>query len=364
MEKKIEIIDVLRGFAALTVAFLHAREIAWSGIKASWLANGLTFNPVVLLGYMTTPIVWGSIGVPIFFVLSGYCIHRSHALRLQKNPTYKIDSKDYLKRRFFRIYPILIAALIFTYLIDLASHHYAPENPRLGMHDAWTFFVNVAALQGVAGNTFGSNGALWTLSIEIQLYVFYLLLFPFRRRYGIGATVVLASAITFISSILADPQKTSYFAPYLISWCIGAYIAEPRSAIDLKRYSQRRSILASFFLIGMGCVIYFKSSHVAFILWSLGFGVILPVLLSKNWEKRILARMLAVIGNFSYSLYIIHVPVLVFLSSYFFKGEKPDSILYSFLFLLVTVVAGYLFYLAAERPAIEFLKRLSKPSRA
>lgn len=364
MEKKIEIIDVLRGFAALTVAFLHAREIAWSGIKASWLANGLTFNPIVILGYITAPVVWGSIGVPIFFVLSGYCIHRSHALRLQKNPNYKIDSKDYLKRRFFRIYPILIAALIFTYLIDLATHHYAPENPRLGTHDAWTFLVNVMALQGVAGNTFGSNGALWTLSIEIQLYVFYLLLFPFRRRYGIGATIILASAITFISSIFAGLNKTSYFAPYLISWCIGAYIAEPRSAVYPARYSQGRLILVSFFLIGMGCVSYFKFSHVAFISWSLGFGVILPVLLSKNWEEINLARMLSVIGNFSYSLYIIHVPVLIFLSSYFFRGEKPDSILYSFLFLLVTVVAGYLFYLAVERPAIGFLKKLSKRSHA
>lgn len=364
MEKKIEIIDVLRGFAALVVTFLHAREVAWSGIKAAWTANGLTLDPLVLMGYMTAPVVWGSIGVPIFFVLSGYCIHRSHALRFKNDPFYRIDPKDYLKKRFFRIYPILIAALVFTYFIDLASYHFAPGNPRLGEHDTWTFLANFFALQGVLSNAFGSNGPLWTLSIEIQLYVFYLLLFPFRKRYGIGATVILVLAITFISAAIANPEKTTYFAPYLISWCIGAYVAEFRPPSGWMRHFRARLVFLSFFFLGLGCVSYFKISYIAFILWSLGFGILLPVLLSEHWKSNILARTLSGVGNFSYSLYIIHVPVIVFLSSYFFSGEKSDSILLTISFFLIAIMAGYLFYLAVERPAISFLRKLSTRSFA
>jgi len=359
MNRKIEIIDVLRGLAALVVVFLHAREIAWVGIRASWQANGLTLNPSVILGYVTAPVVWGSIGVPIFFVLSGYCIHRSHALRLQADPQYDIDRRDYLRRRFFRIYPILLAALVLTYLLDAATRHYAPDHPKLGLDDPFTFLVNLSALQGILAPTFGSNGPLWTLSIEIQLYVFYLLLFPFRKRYGIPATALVALVITFVSANLSKTGPTDYFAPYLISWCIGAYLAEPGALAKWTVHFRNRLKLSSVVLIGLGCAVFSRSSYTAFILWSLGFGLCLPVLLSKEWKDTVLLKALSGIGNFSYSLYIVHVPVIVFLSAYFFAGNKPESVIFSIFCVLASIVASYLFYLAVERPAIVFLKRRS-----
>ena len=359
MNRKIEIIDVLRGLAALMVVFLHAREIAWVGIKASWQANGLTLDPSVILGYATAPVLWGSIGVPIFFVLSGYCIHRSHALRLQANPLYDIDSTDYLKRRFFRIYPILVAALVLTYLLDMASQYYAPDHPKLGQHDPWTFFVNLAALEGILATTYGSNGPLWTLSIEIQLYLFYLLLFPFRKRYGINATAFLAIVITFVSANLSRTGPTDYFAPYLICWCIGAYMAEPGALATWTRLFRNRLKISSLVLIALGCAVFSRSSYTSFMLWSAGFGLCLPVLLSRDWKATMPMKALSAIGNFSYSLYIIHVPVIVFLSAYFFMGSKPDSVMFSVLFVLLAIAASYLFYLAVERPAVGFLKRRS-----
>src|ERR1700722_14192525 len=77
MRSNLSDIDVFRGIAALIVAAMHTREITWVGMREFW--HPAQTAPNVILGYVTFPMVWGSIGVPIFFVLSGYCIHRSQA---------------------------------------------------------------------------------------------------------------------------------------------------------------------------------------------------------------------------------------------------------------------------------------------
>ena len=96
-------IDAMRGMAALLVAYFHCRQVAWVGLHHFHQAMGFSLEPSVLLGYLTAPIAWGSAGVSIFFVVSGYCIHRSPAARLAADPSYRLDAPIFWARRFARI---------------------------------------------------------------------------------------------------------------------------------------------------------------------------------------------------------------------------------------------------------------------
>ncbi|MDE2110382.1 MAG: acyltransferase [Alphaproteobacteria bacterium] len=141
-------IDVFRGVAAPMVAAFHAREITWIGIREFWKLHGLHAAPDVILGYMTFPLVWGSIGVPVFFVLSGYCIHRSQAFARARVGQFQLSSTNFLARRFLRIYPVLVGALFLTLLCDWACRRYFPNSYKLRDTGAEAFLVNLLSLQG------------------------------------------------------------------------------------------------------------------------------------------------------------------------------------------------------------------------
>ncbi len=88
-------VEAMRGVAAMIVAYFHGRVIAWVGIHQFASTHGLTWSLDSVLAYVTIPMVWGSIGVPVFFVISGYCIHRNHAAKHARDPHYRLDARDF-----------------------------------------------------------------------------------------------------------------------------------------------------------------------------------------------------------------------------------------------------------------------------
>ena len=69
---KEHVIDAMRGFAALLVAYFHCRQVEWVGMQSFHHVVGKSFDLNTIVAYLTLPIAWGSAGVPIFFVISGY----------------------------------------------------------------------------------------------------------------------------------------------------------------------------------------------------------------------------------------------------------------------------------------------------
>jgi len=197
---KEHVIDAMRGFAALLVAYFHCRQVAWVGMQSFHQSVGHALNFSSIAAYLTFPIAWGSAGVPIFFVISGYCIHRGAALRLAQNPGYQLDTVNFWARRFARIYPVLLAALLLTFALDWISFQLPPVNHKLREIGLQAFLVNLFSLQGVAGKTYGSNGALWTLSLEVQFYVIYPLLFALRRRIGMTPVLAIVALVNVVSA--------------------------------------------------------------------------------------------------------------------------------------------------------------------
>src|ERR1700754_2010805 len=139
---KEHVIDAMRGFAALLVAYFHCRQVEWVGMQAFHQSVGHAFSLNSIAAYLTFPIAWGSAGVPIFFVISGYCIHRGGALRLARDPGYRLDAGTFWMRRFARIYPVLLAALLFTLALDSISLQLLPASHKVRDIGLLPFLVN------------------------------------------------------------------------------------------------------------------------------------------------------------------------------------------------------------------------------
>ncbi len=130
---KEHVIDAMRGFAALLVAYFHCRQVEWVGMQSFHHVVGKSFDLNTIVAYLTLPIAWGSAGVPIFFVISGYCIHRGAAQRLANDSAYRLDAMNFWARRFARIYPVLFAALLLTLALDWASLQFPPSITRFSI---------------------------------------------------------------------------------------------------------------------------------------------------------------------------------------------------------------------------------------
>jgi len=161
-------LDGLRGVLALTVCFTHA----WAAIIAPWLGG---FN--LLHGMFSIP---ARLAVVSFFVLSGYAICVSVQQNIKKYSEFSLY--DWGLNRVLRIYPPLIVSVVIcllliqiTQLIDYESVTPYPLARGVFNYDMDVVLKSLISI-GFEGRLTGSvysgfNGPMWSLAIEMQLYV-------------------------------------------------------------------------------------------------------------------------------------------------------------------------------------------------
>ena len=153
-------IDILRGFAASMVFFYH---------------YGVSFMLNKLFKFDLTEIfsmIGALYAVPLFFLISGFCIHLSQLKQNSISGTQKLALVPYLKRRFWRIYPTYLIILLFACAVS------AIGGEKVSVTD---FLVHVILFQGFSIKYFNSiNLVLWTISVEILFYLLYPIWYFFR----------------------------------------------------------------------------------------------------------------------------------------------------------------------------------------
>jgi len=363
---RLDTIDALRGLAAVAVLLYHSREVLWIGIRETYNQYGFGLNLNGWLGYATIPFNYGYLGVTLFFILSGYCIHRRGAktLTAPEEKDRDLNWWTFAKRRFIRIYPTYVAALIFAATVDywLLDRSLA-QSTTIDL--SWpTFFINLISLQGYLAPQYSSNGVFWTLAIEMHLYAAYPILFYLSKRFGPEAVL----CITFITSLtygLLDSFigldagfvfrsiRGPVFLPYWFTWALGFYIAEIEAKRTSVRWSQNwlKIVVASIFtsiLIG-----FFKATLVSEIFASIALACIFERLLrvkSFGVATTYAITALAWIGTFSYTLYAFHSPMLKIADAII--GHRFVSIIPVFFVSAIIVICSWLMFFAIERWSI------------
>jgi peptidoglycan/LPS O-acetylase OafA/YrhL len=305
-------LDVLRAVAILAVLGLH---FVTYGMKIHAPGNGndlfvdYSYWPLHDF-YLLTPLTLGGIGVGLFFLLSGFCIHYSF---LQRPASF--STVDFYWRRFLRIYPAYLVAM--TAFILLAwNFHYEPFGPVTSTQIISHLFL----IHDLSRNTiYGISGAFWSLAVEFQFYLIYPLLLMGRRRFKLQGCFIGALAINVICQIavcLSKPDVTNihgflWSLPFTSwwSWILGACVAE--AYVTGNSVFERRTLIAflSFILWIFACV--FRPLEGNNALFGCVFcGVVMEAYLA--WPKPLMRveRLLIPVGLFSYSLYLWHHPLM------------------------------------------------------
>jgi len=356
-------IDALRGIAALGVVLYHAVHQTGGAVP-----HNLFQYPVRLIQLLSS---FGYIGVFLFFVISGFCIHLQWAKARAAGKDHQINFVAFWKRRLRRLYPpYLIALGIFLALTAVTA----------GI-DVTHFFVydvvmHLLMLHNIDPQTcYSINGVFWTLAIEEQLYLAYFLLLFLRIRWGWGPTLLICffarlgwfglSHLVWLKTGIGVPVPEAA-ASHWFTWALGAIAVEAAFGL-VKIPKWCRSLWLGAIAIIVGAVIsealpnMQKDTFVHTTGWLLmhpiwGFGFFVVVNRFVHAEKsygevrkpRLIAGF-AAIGVFSYSLYLTHE--LVIMQSWWFVFKGLPAMVNTFVVVTpATIIFAWLFFLFCEKP--------------
>ncbi len=354
-------LDALRGIAALTVFAEHCVD----SIDSNVLATDPTLN---LLGRTPVRILWsGYEAVIFFFVLSGLVLAGSI---YRASPSYP----QYLVRRALRIYPVAWLAVGLAVLCDAALGGRSVRGMSDWFNGIWSsppelpLFLQHLALVGQYRDG-AYDPPVWSLIQEMRISI----LLPFLavmvarqplRRVLLGGIVVSALSGLFMSSSGAY-AGVGFFA---IVFLIGCLLARHQQAVvaQLSRISAPATI-------GLLILALALQSHRYLLLnltpiWSpalgtwlvaLGSAIVIALVLSHPARLGFLERQpFRLLGQISYSFYLLHLIVLVALI-HMLAGHLALPLVWAAA-LPVSVGLSVLSYRLVETPCIVLGRRLTR----
>ncbi len=333
---------------------------------------GSTVSP--LLSFITA----GHTGVTLFFVLSAFLLSRPFLE--EKQSGRRVQLPNFYRRRALRIMPLYATAVVVSVLLCF-------DNPGILLDGLSSlFFVN--AFTGASQSLMPYSAVWWSLATEIQFYlVLPMLGLCLRSRTGrwVGAAALVAWAIAY-GVMVADPSLTSWTMRVNLSLSllgrVPAFLFGIAASWLVSRHGERLRTIAQnspwlrnggsdlilfAVLFALGLLLRevtlrgFFPSELNWPLWHLaesglwGAVIILVLLLPLRIKPLISNRPLATLGLLSYSLYLIHQPLLQYV---IWTLQGNGFALHIDLMLrLATFIAAFLLCITLSAMTYRFIER-------
>jgi len=362
-------LDLWRGAACLLVVLFHAGGVAFLTAEAK---GGPGVDPAGLL-LRATRIGW--VGVPFFFVISGYAITATaDTFRRRSSGTL-----TYFRRRIRRIYPPYWAMLglqvAIVFAVDVALSPHLLTSSIAPIAQPWTltpgqWLGNLTLTESWRATVLPLRsdqqyilGQAWTLCYEEQFYLvtgLSLLLRPqwfFRLAAGVTAVTLLGQAAGLrVPGLFLDGYWLAFAAGILVYWQVN--------------YGTSRSAMATWLLLGaivVDAVVGLpEGTDLARDVAAAGLFA-MALLAGHRFDDRLAnaraLRPLAFAGTICYSLYLSHAVIVRSLSQWLQDAGLTSDLATVVVVVPVSVAAavavGWAFHVLVER---HFLNRPASPS--
>jgi len=361
------------------------------------IAHGFYFlvleqNNELITPYNSPIVGLSTIGMTLFFSLSGFVIHYNYAASLARPG----GRRRFAVARFARLYPLFF--LVFAIETFFAFRHpdlkldlISPLPLYLSFTESWWFWSFGARVATDAYNN--TAGLMWSLSVEAFFYLVYIPLAPWLRRLSGSTLLIVGVAVaafaawstsaaihhttelnTLALRYTGNPQTAGQFthwltfnSPYfrLPEFLLGALAAQYAMTSTL-RDTTARIVCVVAFAIFVPAYLYSNVSLLPIcggITTCLAFTfalVLASTATSRHWLARALSsRWMVLGGEASYSLYLLQYWVMHELGHRLADGWPTAIRLLIFLALLpVAFIFALLSYRLFERPAMKIVRRL------
>lgn len=301
---------------------------------------------------------WGSNGVSLFLVLSGFLFVTIIGNR-------DIIYHKFIANRILRIFPLLIAVMLL--LLTAARGTWSTDD-----------LLRFLLLQINTGNPstgWGSEilpfGVIWTIAVEFQFYLIFPILFLiFRKDDGIKNFVWMICAFITLRLFLGlykgpDIYYNSYHTllSRIDQFLIGMIAAKCWSNFAIRKYTSLALLILGLIILSVDVTNHKINLYrislgltVEAIAWSL---IIIGYISIVNGAGK-LTKFIASLGNLTYSIYLLHLFFSYQTYSYFLeRGYGFDNDAYNFIFYayLPILTLSYITYMGIERPFLQLKMR-------
>lgn len=354
-------VDLLRGLSCLGVLLYHVRIDLWIGWWriTSYPQEYSSFSKA--MAWLSIPTPFLGYSILLFFLISGFCIHYPN-VSFNARPCWK----NYFKRRFWRIYPTYLAAILLTSVISYYCHIKWGDN-------TWNLerifrVITVSQNYPPENGQFLSNPSLWTIPLEIEFYALYPLAFLILLKFGFLRLLFLSIFVSGIGLYLSKQgmQWVSFTAIFLWpSWLLGAWISHLYKQNILRRLKNFLiyTFLILFLVLALTSRLKNWESWIQYVCWAgFYFFLFVAVLRSESLpriKESVTFRTLAWLGKISFSLYLIHFPLFKLFGYLHLElvGEKPANFLVSLMYLIPVIFFAWLFFKYIENPIHKWSKQ-------
>lgn len=329
-EEKIIWLNSLRGIACIIVVIAHM----------------LNFHPTI--GIYTNGC--GKIGVWCFMVLSAYLLYRPYC-REKKQFGIREWGAFYVKRG-MRILPVYLVVLVLAYIIG-----YFTEIKEVILH-----------LLGIHG-----VGHLWYMPVIMKVYLIMPVFIIIKNKVKpvwnviiLIATMVLSAVLSPYRDYVENSTELRWYLPIFIMGMLLALIIE-----TCRKWKMTDSQLYDIgvvlcILVGVSFIPYLREKiwgiapsgwlQNKYLLYGILWSIIILCITFSRYMKRLLtkSKVLSYIGKISFSIYLIHFPLLVELNKRYTNTWKNG---------LITVVVSIILAILINKLLEEPLERVRKNKR-
>ncbi len=347
IKQHFEILDGLRGVAAIGVVIFHFMEWAYSDFTQNFIGHGF-------------------LAVDFFFCLSGFVIGYAYDGRIGK-----MGVLEFLKLRLIRLHPLIFLGSVLG-LLTFSFNPFGglPESYSIGkiilVFVTSILLIPYPVMEERAFNLFGLNAPVWSLFWEYVVNIFYvLILFRLSRTVLLLLTLLAAATLCFVSyrtgNLLGGWNNITFWdggARVFYSFLAGLVIYRLNWIIKNKLGFLGMSVLLSLaFLMPYGKWNWLTEPAVVLFYFPLLVALGAGATLAKGWE-----RLCEFLGKISYPLYMTHYAVLWMFGSYY-TSHKPATAQLAIIIitaLILLVGFAYLVMVVYDIPVRKYLSNKRK----
>lgn len=347
-------IDGLRFLAIMPVVLLH---LCTNYLRVS--ETEFSRQTLMQSDYFCYLLNKGSLGVHVFFVISGFVLALPFAAHYFKGEG-KVELKAYYLRRLTRLEPpFIISMLMFFFAWLMIGKYSLPEL----LNSLWASLLYMHYV--VMGKWSIINPISWSLETEVQFYVlapvlfFIFLIRSWKLRLIIALAFVLGLIIfifgqrQLIVSYHLSKSLLIYFPFFLTGMLLADFYTRSASVFNKKSYAWD-----ALGIVGLFAMYYFHHYHAwhAILMQNMAIALVfLAAFKGKMFNVIFTRKEIVVIGGMCYSIYLIHYGLLYLLM--FFTGgiTLGNSFMVNYLVQTIIIVplvlvASSVFFLLFEKP--------------
>jgi peptidoglycan/LPS O-acetylase OafA/YrhL len=337
-----EILDGLRGVAALAVVVFHFMEWIFTDYSKNFIGHGF-------------------LAVDFFYCLSGFVIGYAYDNRIEK-----IGFKEFLKSRLIRLHPLVILGtvlgLLSFFLDPFATHSVIYSAGELAVIFVCSLLlIPFPVMKDRGFNLFGLNAPSWSLFWEyVANIVYVLILYKISRRYLVVLTILSAIAICWVSyragNLMGGWGRDNFWdgcARISYSFFAGLLIYRFNWIIKNKIGFIGLSIL----LLVAFVMPHFNGNWVFEALVVLFYFPLIVLLGAGSSLSPMIKKVCEFSGKVSYPLYMTHYIVIWMFANYYMTYKPGTTELFYIITIgtIVTVIIAYVVTVLYDIPTRKYL---------